>query len=106
MCCLVEPSHADQGRLFQNALVDGTLVPASKDDFERLVIATPNSSYIWIQYVAFHLQSADVESARSVAARALKTIGFREENVPFIAIFPQKVLLCLLRVLRKSLMCG
>jgi rRNA biogenesis protein RRP5 len=65
----------------QNALVDGTLVPENRDDFERLVIASPNSSYAWIQYMAFHLQSADVETARDVSARALRTIGFREEDV-------------------------
>eukprot|EP01036_Dinobryon_divergens_P026442 gene26442-35097_t len=70
----------DEIRARENALVDGTLVPESKDDFERLVIASPNSSFVWIQYMAFYLQSADVETARSIAQRALRTIGFREET--------------------------
>jgi rRNA biogenesis protein RRP5 len=25
------------------------------EEFERLVISSPNSSYIWIKYMAFHL---------------------------------------------------
>ena len=64
--------------------MDGTLVPESKDDFERLVIASPNSSFVWIQYMAFYLQSAEVETARNIAQRALRTIGFREETVSIL----------------------
>jgi len=62
------------------ALADGTLVPEQKDDFERMLIAQPNSSFLWVQYMAFHLQSADVDSARAIAARALRTIDYREED--------------------------
>ena len=64
--------------------MDGTLVPESKDDFERLVIASPNSSFVWIQYMAFYLQSAEVETARNIAQRALRTIGFCEETVSIV----------------------
>ena len=39
--------------------------------------ATPK---LWIRYMAFRLSLADVEGARAVAARALKTILFREEG--------------------------
>lgn len=66
---------------FQTALLDGSLLPDSPKDFERLLLAEPNSSYLWIQYMAYHLKSADVESARGVAERALKSISFREEEV-------------------------
>lgn len=62
-------------------MADGTLVPETKDDFERMLIAQPNSSFLWVQYMAHHLQSAAVDAARAVAARALRTIDFREENV-------------------------
>eukprot|EP01038_Epipyxis_sp_PR26KG_P005669 gene5669-7826_t len=65
------------------ALVDGTLIPEIQDDFERLVISQPNSSFVWIQYMAFHLQTADIENARIIATRSLRSIGFREEEEKF-----------------------
>lgn len=65
------------------ALADGTLVPEQKDDFERMLIAQPNSSFLWVQYMAFHLQSAEIDPARSIAARALRTIDYREEGEKF-----------------------
>ncbi|XP_010624753.1 protein RRP5 homolog isoform X2 [Fukomys damarensis] len=54
--------------------------PASADDFDRLVLSSPNSSILWLQYMAFHLQATEIEKARAVAERALKTISFREEQ--------------------------
>jgi rRNA biogenesis protein RRP5 len=59
------------------------LIPESSDDFERLLIAQPNSSFLWIHYIAHHLNSADVEAARMIANRALRTIHFREEDEKF-----------------------
>ncbi len=53
--------------------------PETADDFERGLMATPNSSQLWIEYMAFKLGLADVQGARSVANRALQRIGFREE---------------------------
>lgn len=70
----------------ESALADGTLVPESKDDFERMLIAQPNSSFLWVQYMAHHLQSAAIDAARAVAARALRTIDYREENVSSLYI--------------------
>lgn len=29
------------------------VVPESDEDFERVIVASPNSSYLWIQYMAF-----------------------------------------------------
>jgi hypothetical protein len=29
--------------------------PQSADDFERLILSSPNSSVCWIKYTAFHL---------------------------------------------------
>ncbi|XP_010557958.1 PREDICTED: rRNA biogenesis protein RRP5 isoform X2 [Tarenaya hassleriana] len=55
-------------------------VPASADDFEKLVRSSPSSSFIWIKYMAFTLSLADVEKARSIAERALRTINIREEE--------------------------
>uniref|UniRef100_A0A8C3DLD0 Protein RRP5 homolog n=1 Tax=Corvus moneduloides TaxID=1196302 RepID=A0A8C3DLD0_CORMO len=62
------------------ALMDPSRQPQSADDFDRLVLGSPNSSILWLQYMAFHLQATEVEKARAVAERALKTISFREEQ--------------------------
>lgn len=67
--------------LLQSALANGTLLPEHADDFERMLIAQPNSSFLWVQYMAFHLQSAAIDAARAVASRALRTIDYREEDV-------------------------
>ncbi|ONM52181.1 Ribosomal protein S1-like1 [Zea mays] len=55
-------------------------IPQTPDDFEKLVRSSPNSSFIWIKYMATLLDLADVEKARAVAERALKTIIPREEE--------------------------
>lgn len=61
-------------------LLSGAGAPSSINDFERLVVANPNSSIIWIRYMAFLLSLAEVDKARGVGERALKTIIFREES--------------------------
>ncbi|XP_008062393.1 protein RRP5 homolog, partial [Carlito syrichta] len=62
------------------ALMDPARQPESADDFDRLVLSSPDSSILWLQYMAFHLQATEIEKARAVAERALKTISFREEQ--------------------------
>ena len=57
-----------------------TKTPESNADFERVLLGSPNSSYLWIQYMSFQLQLSEVEKAREIARRALKTISFREEQ--------------------------
>ncbi|XP_070830544.1 protein RRP5 homolog isoform X2 [Chaetodon trifascialis] len=61
-------------------LMDPSLRPQDAPAFERLLLASPNSSLLWLQYMAHHLQATQIEQARSVAERALKTISFREEQ--------------------------
>lgn len=57
-----------------------TKTPESNADFERLLLGSPSSSYLWVQYMSFQLQLSEVEKARELARRALKTINFREEQ--------------------------
>jgi rRNA biogenesis protein RRP5 len=57
-----------------------TKTPESNADFERLLLGSPNSSFLWIQYMSFQLQLSEVEKAREIGKRALKTINFREEQ--------------------------
>ncbi|XP_067565605.1 protein RRP5 homolog isoform X3 [Pseudorca crassidens] len=64
----------------EEALMDPRRQPESADDFDRLVLSSPSSSILWLQYMAFHLQATEIEKARAVAERALKTISFREEQ--------------------------
>ncbi|KAF5375185.1 hypothetical protein D9758_000459 [Tetrapyrgos nigripes] len=55
-------------------------VPESNADFERLLLGSPSSSYLWIQYMSFQLQLSEVDKAREIGRRALQTINFREEQ--------------------------
>ena len=57
-----------------------TKPPESNADFERLLLGAPNSSYLWIQYMSFQLPLSEVDKAREIARRAIKTINFREEK--------------------------
>ncbi|KAK9494237.1 hypothetical protein V1508DRAFT_413338 [Lipomyces doorenjongii] len=54
--------------------------PESVSDFERMLLGSPNSSALWIRYMAFQIQLGEIEKARDVARRALKTINYREEK--------------------------
>ena len=49
--------------------------PQSVADFERLLMGEPNSSFLWLSYMAFQLQLGEVGKAREIAERALKTIN-------------------------------
>lgn len=57
-----------------------TKQPESISDFERIILGQPDSSFAWINYMAFHMQLSDFEAARTVGARALKTINYRLES--------------------------
>lgn len=49
--------------------------PQSTDDYERLLLSQPDSSLLWLQYMAFHLSLGEIDTARKIAQRALKTIS-------------------------------
>ncbi|WRT69490.1 uncharacterized protein IL334_006476 [Kwoniella shivajii] len=54
--------------------------PESSSEFERALLASPNSSYLWIQFMSFHLQLHEIEKARKIGRSALETINYREEE--------------------------
>jgi rRNA biogenesis protein RRP5 len=54
--------------------------PQSVSDFERLLLGQPDSSSLWIQYMAFQMRLSELSKAREVAERAIKTINIREET--------------------------
>lgn len=73
-----EKKAAEKALVQQEAqLMDSSLRPEDAATFERLLLASPNSSLLWLQYMAHHLQATQIEQARAVAERALKTISFR-----------------------------
>lgn len=43
-------------RKIETELADNEATPKTADQFDRLVMANPNSSMLWINYIAFHLQ--------------------------------------------------
>lgn len=56
-----------------------TRAPQSTADFERLIIGNPNSSVLWMNYMSFQLQLSELDKAREIGERALKTINYKEE---------------------------
>lgn len=76
-----EKKEAEKALIQREAeLMDPNLRPQDAAAFERLLLASPNSSLLWLQFMAHHLQATQIEQARTVAERALKTISFREEQ--------------------------
>ena len=63
--------------------LQGSGAPTTKEQFEQAVMADPNSSYVWIKYMAFLVTLGEVAAARKAADRALATIGQREEAERF-----------------------
>ena len=50
------------------------------EEFERLVVSSPDASLVWVQYMALVMESGELETARSIAKRALERINFRLEE--------------------------
>jgi rRNA biogenesis protein RRP5 len=57
------------------------VAPQTAADFEALLLSSPNSSFVWIKFVAFLISLGDLDRARQAAERALATIHYREEQV-------------------------
>ncbi|KAJ6779752.1 hypothetical protein PWT90_06284 [Aphanocladium album] len=54
--------------------------PQTSSDYERLLLGQPDSSGLWIAYMAFQMQVSELPKAREVAERAIRTINIREET--------------------------
>jgi len=59
------------------------VAPQTAQEFEKLAASSPDSSLVWIQFMAFHLQCCQYDEARTVARQAVERISFREENERF-----------------------
>lgn len=53
-----EKARAEEERLRQieERLMRADVEPETADDFDRALLAKPNSSALWVKYMAFHLQ--------------------------------------------------
>ncbi|KAI5928699.1 hypothetical protein F4810DRAFT_644950 [Camillea tinctor] len=54
--------------------------PRTAVDYEQLLNRQPNSSELWIQYMALQMQVSELAKARAVAERAVTTISSTEET--------------------------
>ena len=54
--------------------------PQSVDDYERLLLGQPDSSLLWLQYMAFRIELGEVDQARQIGERAIRTIGLGQEG--------------------------
>jgi rRNA biogenesis protein RRP5 len=54
--------------------------PQSVDDFERQLLGQPNSAGLWVAYMKFQEDLGEIELARAILERALRTIHIREED--------------------------
>ncbi|KAK6357094.1 rRNA biogenesis protein rrp5 [Orbilia javanica] len=57
-----------------------TRQPQSASDYERLLLADPNDSLLWMSYMAFTVTSGDIVTARAISERAVKKIDHRNED--------------------------
>ena len=54
--------------------------PSTPREFEKLIVGSPNSSIIWIEYIAFYLKKQNTVRARNVIDRALKEMAVSEDK--------------------------
>ncbi|KAK8381706.1 hypothetical protein O3P69_015033 [Scylla paramamosain] len=75
-------AQEEEQRLHQLELsrLEESQTPQSALEFEALLQNSPNSSAVWIQFISFHLESAEVDKAKAVARRALQVISTQEEE--------------------------
>ncbi|KAL9653024.1 hypothetical protein ABK040_015539 [Willaertia magna] len=55
-------------------------LPTSEADFERLLVGEPNSSFLWIQYITFMLNTYGFDKAKAIAERAINRIHPTKEK--------------------------
>lgn len=64
----------------EQSLAKADTLPESETDFERLLVANPTSSHLWLRYASWLLSTTEVAKARAVIRRALKSIPVHMEE--------------------------
>ncbi|DAA76920.1 TPA_exp: Uncharacterized protein A8136_7149 [Trichophyton benhamiae CBS 112371] len=54
--------------------------PQTVADYERLLLGEPDSSLLWLKYMAFQLELGEVDKAREIADRALRTMSIGQDT--------------------------
>ena len=54
--------------------------PQTAADYERLLLGEPDSSLLWLRYMAFQLELGEVRKAREIAERALRSISIGQDT--------------------------
>lgn len=75
--------------------MDNDGLPQTAMAWDKLLLANPQNSMLWMRYMAFHLHSTEIENARTVGQRALKSIDLRfvsdfHRNLNCSILFPVK----------------
>uniref|UniRef100_A0A383V4G5 S1 motif domain-containing protein n=1 Tax=Tetradesmus obliquus TaxID=3088 RepID=A0A383V4G5_TETOB len=70
-------------RAAERARLAGDAAPESAAGYEQQLLSEPNSSFLWVKYMAFQLKLGEIDAARQVAERALKTIAMTSERDKF-----------------------
>lgn len=70
-------------RAAERRRLDESATPSSVAEYEQLVLASPNSSFVWIKYMAFLISLGDLDNARRIAERAINAINFRDDAEKF-----------------------
>lgn len=52
----------------------------TEEDFEKLLLKNPNSSFFWTNYIAFGMEKEGIEKARALTERALRVINYKNTN--------------------------
>ena len=58
-------------------LLNVDCAPQGPEDFDRLLINSPNDSLLWMHYMAFYIHTTEIDKAWAIGQRALQTISFR-----------------------------
>lgn len=64
-------------RATRPVLVQAETAPDSEVEFEQLLLSAPNSSFVWVKYLAFLVSLGEMDRARQLAERALAKIHYR-----------------------------
>lgn len=55
--------------------MDGDALPQSVDDYEKLIMSSPQSSFVWVQYMAFQIGLTEVDKARRLVGPCMQFLG-------------------------------
>ncbi len=61
----LKQQHEAAIRQAELARLAGDAAPSTAAEFERLVVGSPNSSFVWIKYMAFLISLGETDKARA-----------------------------------------